>query len=289
MSFNGMQEYPIRCSAATELQRHRFAKITKSTNAAAYAAAGNAADGVIDQTAVADGSAYLVNVRPLSNIDRTFLINTASAVTEGDELFASSDGKAVACTHDDIIDRGKQAAAPGAPTEGDKYILPAAGWSAAHENAIAVRGASAWAYTDVDAETNVGIVCFVVDEGRYVQWTGTAWTQVEVAAYANETGASGATIEAYVRHDVAVKPQGYKIKTAGKFVCATTAAAQAIADVNIAASDIVGSVIYGTQGGTLTIQNAAVAAGSLTVTASGAHVAGDTIHYTILAPFTIAD
>lgn len=289
MAYKGIQKLPLICAAATELVRYRFVDITKSTLTAAYSAAGSTPDGVTLAGAGADSasSAYIVTVQPMSDMTETFFITLAGTVARGDELFATTSGEAITATHDNIVDRGKQASAPGSPTAGDKHILPAAGWSAAHTNAIAVY-TTAWAYTDVDATTNVGIVCFVVDEGRYVQWSGTAWVAINVAGYADEAGSDGQTIAAYKEPSGATKVSGYNIKTCARVVTGGTSATLAIKDVNIAASD---EIFCGMieQAGTVYVIDAVPTAGTLTVTFSAAVNAADIFNYMAVAPYGATD
>lgn len=71
------------------------------------------------------------------------------------------------------------AAAPGAASEGDRYIVPAAGWGGLHGNTVAewhaYSGASAaWTYFTPP----VGFVVWVVDEAEFYFWNGTAWAKL---------------------------------------------------------------------------------------------------------------
>ncbi len=68
------------------------------------------------------------------------------------------------------------AAAPGAPAEGARYIVPTAGWSGEHGDEIAeyhaYTGESAgWKYFTPPT----GFVVYVVDEAEFYFWTGAAW------------------------------------------------------------------------------------------------------------------
>ena len=291
MSMGTIRIFPFRCSCSSALARYRFVDITDSTQACAYSSAGSKPDGVtVVKNATAVGSAYQISVRPLSHLDSTFFITLAGSVSRGDKLFATTDGEAVGCAHSDVIDHGRQSDTPSAPTEGDKYIVPSAGWASDpdHENAVAVRGSSAWAFTDVAADTNVGLTVFVASEGRYKQWNGTSWVAVVPAAIANQAGVDGQFIEAYNNGVESARSNPVKIKTLGSYTTAATGTTIAISDPNLEANDQV-FVNISAQSGTVYVVKAVPSAGSLTITTSAAYATGMRVDYVALEPFSTSD
>jgi hypothetical protein len=88
------------------------------------------------------------------------------------------------------------AAAPGDPSEGDRYIVPVAGWGGLHANKIseyhAYSGADAgWKYFTPPT----GFVVWVVDEAEFYFWNGTAWAKMS-------TGILSAHTHYYEKHVV---------------------------------------------------------------------------------------
>jgi hypothetical protein len=88
------------------------------------------------------------------------------------------------------------ASAPGAPSEGDRYIVPAAGWGGLYGNTIAEYhaypgGSAAWRYFTPP----VGFAVWVVDEAEFYFWNGTVWAKLS-------TGILSAHTHYYEKHVV---------------------------------------------------------------------------------------
>lgn len=77
-----------------------------------------------------------------------------------------------ALVHLAVLDRDLTAP-PSAPDEGDRYIVaaPATDMWAAQDGKIAAWQDGGWTFLD----PKPGWLCFVVDEGALLCWTGSAW------------------------------------------------------------------------------------------------------------------
>lgn len=87
-------------------------------------------------------------------------------------------------------------AAPGAPTEGDRYII-LSGWGGTHTNEMAewhaiTGAAAAWHYT----KPIKGMPIWVVDETCYYTWSGSAWVKLP------GTSSSAVVVPYYEKHVV---------------------------------------------------------------------------------------
>lgn len=288
MSFRGYRVDELQCACSGTLERNRFASITKATNTAAYAGAGDEVDGVI----TARSANSKVSVYPVSSKKRTFLIRLLSAVSRGDALFPAIDGQAVKSSHSVI--RGVTVE-PELSADAT-YLLPAVpsgtNWTG-HGNAVAIYDHSAtadkWSFVDVSATKNVGLTVYVSEEGKYYTWSGEAWALAKVAAYANEAGVVGDEIEAYrskdldrVNSDMLPANCNFGIALMGASIAEVDANAKVeVLDNRIAAGDIAIVTIAG-QTGTAYIVKAVCTAGTLTVTLSGNGGAGTVINYIIV-------
>lgn len=293
MSFRGYRVDELQCACSGTLERNRFATITKATNTAAYAGAGDEVDGVI----TARSANNKVSVYPVSSKKRTFLIKLLSAVSRGDALFPAPNGQAVKSSYDVI--RGVTAE----PTlSADAvYLLPAeptgTNW-AGKGNAVAIYDHSAttdkWSFVEVSETKNVGLTVYVDEEGKYYTWNGTAWVLAKVAAYANEAGVAGDEIEAYrskdldrANSDMLPANCNFGIALMGSSTAETDADAEVVvSDNRIAAGDIAIVTIADQAGGATPVYvvKAVCTDGTLTVTLSGNGGAGTVINYIIVRP-----
>jgi hypothetical protein len=295
MSFRGYRVDELQCACSGTLERNRFATITKATNTAAYAGAGDEVDGVI----TARSANSKVSVYPVSSKKRTFLIKLLSNVSRGDALFPAPNGQAVTSSYNVI--RGVTALPT--PSADAVYLLPAeptgTGWTD-HGNAVAIytHSETSWAYVDVGADKNVGLTVHVSEEGKYYTWNGEAWVLAKVAAYANEAGVVGDEIEAYrskdldrVNSDMLPANCNFGIALMGASTAESDANAEVVVlDNRIAAGDIAIVTIANQTGqegagDTLTpvyVVKAVCTAGTLTVTLSGNGGAGTVINYIIV-------
>jgi hypothetical protein len=71
---------------------------------------------------------------------------------------------------------------PGTPSEGDRYIIPPAGWDGSHGNKIA----EYHAYKDEDIGWKyftplVGFIVYVEDEAVFYFWDGSSWEKLSTA------------------------------------------------------------------------------------------------------------
>ena len=284
MSYRGPQKYPINLYAASQLERNRFVKITSGVPA--YTGVGEVPAGYI--TSRGHATDYAVGVTPLDAADGSFLINLATAVAANGAIFSGASGKGTGLTYT-ALNRSEQDV-PGAPSTGQIFLVPAAGWTsvASSANKIATYGAASFSYTAPSA----GDVVYVAEEGIYLQYSGSAWVNVSPVAKAIEAGAAGADVACYriseraplARADFpSTLNQGALIVCAGKSAAETDSdAAVTILDGRILSTDLaVCTANAGTTGASLPIVKAVCTAGTLTITLSGNGGAGTSINYIV--------
>lgn len=188
MSYQGRRVGPLYRVADSALERNRLVTIDKVTKKSAYAGPGAYAEGYT----FTRGDESSVSVNRLDYLDGTLMLKVGNRVAVGDPLVPVSNG--IARAKDYSVKNRITASAPGTPSTGDTYLVPAAGWGSAHGNAVAIYGDSAWVYVDMGADT-IDTVIFDESEKTFYTWNGTAWVLSKVAAYANEPGYLNAEIE----------------------------------------------------------------------------------------------
>jgi hypothetical protein len=242
--YTGVQSFPLQLTAVSQLMERRVVTIS-SANVPAYATYGGIALGYITQRG--DENDYMVTVMPFDFIDGTFFLDLAGTVATHSPLFATGViGKVKTYT---VIAGGalytvksRSLDLAAAPASGDTYIVPAnstqiATWNGHADITGAVYGdvvrwdGSNWfaaddgttvATTAGNCTPVAGDVYYVADEGIFVIWSGTAWVEAPVLAYAGGAGVSGGYIACYRKTkatQVSVEQLDSGVRSAIKLVC----------------------------------------------------------------------
>lgn len=271
----GMRIGPLFRKASAVLERHRLVTINKSTQVAAYAGCGSVPEGYTHERGRADA----VSVERLDTLDRTFMLTIDNTVAIGDAIVPVTDGKGRAKDYT-VINR-ITASAPGGPSNGDKYLVPAAGWGGAHANAIASYTTD-WTYVDMDGDT-ADTVIYDSKDKMYYTWNGTAWVASKVACYSNAVGTAGDDVECLKTSIVPTDVVG-KIVACGFSASETDANAEVvISDSRIQAGDY-GFAQVAAGANAVYVLRAVVTANTLTVTLSGNGGAGTILSYLVARP-----
>lgn len=292
----GTQEFPYSLTAASQLMERRIVKIS-SAEVPSYATYGEVGTHFTSQRG--DENDYEVAVNPLDWIKGTFFLDLAGTVAADAPLFVTGAlGKvktytaiAGGATYT-IVSRSLDL--PSAPSSGDTYVVPAnatqiATWNASGDITGAVYGdvvyydGSNWkcasdgttAITAGAATPTAGDIYYVTDEGIYIVWSGSAWVEAPVIAYAGEAGVSGDYIACYRNKNmgqISVEQLDSGVRPALKFVClgqitiADDATTGAYHNDQILATDYVFVSKVTTTSGVSIPVNAAVTADTVTVT-----------------------
>lgn len=192
--YTGIREKNLFATCATALTKNKLLLLNKTTGVATYATCGSIPDGFSTQDAQSSAGAYSVAVNYM-RLAQSFFARMFSACTQGAALVCAPLGTVAAALHTVTNMHTADTPSPGANA---KYIVPAAGWSGDHENALAVytHVGTSWAYTEMTADTAGLVVLNSVDNRLYI-WTGTAWTIAPVIGYSAAAGVADEDIAVY--------------------------------------------------------------------------------------------
>ena len=282
MAYKGEMKFPLSLTAASQLERNRLVAIT-AAGVPAYGTYGSAIDGVTRSRS--DANDYGTAVLPLGEAGQSFFVTLGGTLAAGGAIFCGASG--VGMPSKGTV-QSRSLGEDAAPTEGELWIVPTnIDWEAgSHQEEVATRGAAAWTY----AAATAGDVYYVVDEGCYVIWNGSAWVESPIVAYALEVGASGNDIACFrprgmdrvsiEQMDAGIR-QTEIIVASGKSVAENdTNASVVITDERIAATDSA-QVTIAAQAGTATVLKAVCTANTLTVTLSGNGGADTVLNYLV--------
>ena len=198
--FTGERIFPLFLDSDVQLEKNRFVKINTATNKCAYTAFGESADGVTRTRSNDDN--FDTTVMPLDFADTTFFVNMVSAVSVGDKILPSKDGKGVTASYSvksmTLLDF------PGAPDEGDTYVVFGDDWKDEEPDpdyepvagTIVQYDGADWVEIGTVAELE-GIAIYNETDGKYYISNKTAWVEVKVAAISGGEGLAGATVVCY--------------------------------------------------------------------------------------------
>jgi hypothetical protein len=195
-SFNGVRKEALFTTSVAALLPNRFINLTKSTMVSAYATYGSDPDGLTTALSVVNGAGtYKTSLELINNLTQSFWVNLLNTVALGGALVCVANGRVAGADHD--VTNMHTAAAP-SPGANAKYIVPAAGWSGSHGNAVAVytHVGTSWAYTEMTTDT-AGTVVYNASDLRHYVWNGTAWVVAKVVAYAGKAGVATEDIPAF--------------------------------------------------------------------------------------------
>jgi hypothetical protein len=310
--YTGTQKFPRQLTAASQLMERRVVKIT--ADVPSYATYGDIALGYITQRG--DENDYEVTVMPLDFVDGTFFLDLAGTVVANAPLFATGVlGKvktytaiAGGATYT-VKSRSLDLAL--APTSGDTYIIPLnstqiATWNASADITGAVYGdvvyydGSNWVAAD-DGTTVAttagnctpvaGDVYYVEDEGIFVIWSGTAWVEAPVLAYAGDAGVSGGYIACYTYKksaQVSIENLDSGVRSPIKIVCigqitiADDATSGAYHNDQVLSTDMVFVSKVTTTSGVSIPVNAVATADTVTVTCTDPGADGLTVNIMVV-------
>ena len=241
--YKGKQLFPLQLTAASQLLENRVVKLS-SANVPSYATYGEIAKGYVTQRG--DENDYEVTVMPFDYILGTFFLSLAGTVSANSPLFATGTVGKVK-TYTTIAGgatytlKSRSLDLPGSPSSGDTYVVPSnatqiATWNASADITGAVYGdvvyydGSNWkcasdgttAVTAGAASPSAGDVYWVEDEGIYITWSGSAWVEAPILAYADEAGVDGADVACYRNKNmgqISVEQMDSGVKSAVKLVC----------------------------------------------------------------------
>lgn len=309
----GVQSFPLQLAAASQLMERRVVKIS-AVNVPAYATYGDVALGYTTQRG--DENDYAVTVMPFDFIDGTFFLDLEGTVIAHAPLFATGTvGKVktyttiAGGTTYTVKSRSLDLAAD--PTKGDTYIIPTnatqiATWNNHADITDAVAGdvvyfnGTNWLAADdgITVATTAGNctpiagdVYYVEDEGIFVIWSGTAWVEAPVLAYAGEAGVSGGYIACYNNKksaQVSIEQLNSSIRPALKLVCAgqitiaDNATSGAYYNDQILSTDYVFVSKVTTTSGVSVPVNAVCAADTVTVTCTDPGADGLTVNILVV-------
>jgi hypothetical protein len=268
MSFKGIQLLPFLQTAAAQLERHRFLKLTKATGAVAYATYGEEADG-ISRDRGGDAGDYPIGLQPIDLINESFFIRMAGTVTKGCNIVTTVNGQGKTADYTVVNDDEYSAPSTANPST---YLVPADGWGSAHANNIAVYTGS-WAYTAPTA----GTVVYVTSKACYKIYNGSAWVEAPVMCQTREAGSSGEDVACFITKTqsqverLQVKEgqrNALRIVDGGLFTMTATAATHVINHPEIASGDVAFAALA-SAANDVYVKKVAVAANAITVTLSG--------------------
>jgi len=96
MAYGGIQKFPLRCKATSQLERNRIVTITLSTQTVAYAGDDEGSPFGVTVARGLDSGDYDVPVMPLSKMDGLYFVKLAGTVTKGQGLICAANGEAKA-------------------------------------------------------------------------------------------------------------------------------------------------------------------------------------------------
>lgn len=239
----GVQSFPLQLTAAAQLMERRVVKIS-SAMVPSYATYGEVAEGYVTQRG--DENDYAVTVMPFDFLEGTFFLDLAGTVAAHAPLFVTGVlGKVKTYTAiaggATYTVKSRSLDLDASPSSGDTHIVPSnstqiATWNASGDITGAVYGdvvyydGSNWkcaddgttAITAGTATPTAGDVYYVEDEGIFVIWSGSAWVEAPILAYAGEAGVSGGYIACYRKNkgaQVSIEQLDSGVRPAVKLVC----------------------------------------------------------------------
>jgi len=241
--YRGVQDFPYSLTAASQLMERRVVKIS-SAEVPSYATYGEVATHYTTQRG--DENDYEVAVMPFDWIKGTMFLDLAGTVAADAPLFVTGAvGKVKTYTAiaggATYTVQSRSLDLDASPSSGDTYIVPSnatqiATWNASGDITGAVYGdvvyydGSNWkcasdgttAITAGAATPTAGDVYYVADEGIFVIWSGTAWVEAPILAYAGEAGVSGGYVACYRNKNmgqVSIEQLDSGVRPAVKLIC----------------------------------------------------------------------
>lgn len=274
---NGYRVGPLLTNVSSVLERNRLVVLDTATLIASYAGIGSEPVGYLGVRSSASKAA----INLLAAFEGTFLLTIGNSCAMGASLVGVSDGKVRAADYT-VID-SVTASAPVDALAKAIYRVPAAGWSSAHKNSIAIMGPLDWSYVDMDTDTKDTVIYDTASKTFYV-WDGTAWVSGKFVCYAKEAAVAGDSVECFL-----TKPVVTSVNFSEVVLCGLSTAeadddnSVVVSNTAILATDIAFAVVKASTAAVY-VTKAVVAAGSLTVTLSGDGGAGTVIQYVIIRP-----
>lgn len=286
--YTGERELPLFFDADAQLEKNRFVQFDTANIKASYAEHGDIAKGITRMRG--QDNNYYVTVEPLDFIRTTFFVEMASAVTKGDAVFSSEDGKGAAKSHDVV---SLNVTSEPSPSEDCYYVVPSSGWSGEHANALASYDNSEGSFTYTPVAEAEGLVVYSEEDGLYYICNGTTWVRAKQAAIAGDSGVAGSTVACYLdskKTPVTKEDMASDIVPGGRIVVADstplgndTEGELEVKDARIEAGDLVFASINSTTNATF-VSKAVATDNTVTITLDQSGGEDTSVSYMVVRP-----